>query len=152
MKKTKGITPKEWLFCCYYSHTCNAREAASRAGYRLNPEKSGEKLLKKPGIQRELKSMKQSISKSELISGLKRMAFGSVSDAVKLMYRDEVEDSELEELDLFNISEIKRPRGGGLEIKFFDRLKALERLAAMQEESDEFAVRSFFEAISKGEE
>lgn len=36
--------------------------------------------------------------------------------------------SELRKLDLFNVSEIRRPRGGGIEIKFFDRIKALQCL------------------------
>ena len=34
----------------------------------------------------------------------------------------------LENMDLFNISEIKKVKGGGVEIKFFDRIKALEKL------------------------
>jgi hypothetical protein len=37
----------------------------------------------------------------------------------------------MEGLELFNVSEIKRPKGGGIEIKFFDRMKALERLGEM---------------------
>ena len=31
-------------------------------------------------------------------------------------------------MDLFNISEIKKPKDGAMEIKFFDRIKALEKL------------------------
>ena len=31
-------------------------------------------------------------------------------------------------MDLYCISEIKRPKDGSMEIKFFDRLKALEKL------------------------
>ena len=35
---------------------------------------------------------------------------------------------QLEHMDLFLVSEIKRPKDGSMEIKFFDRLKALEKL------------------------
>ena len=38
------------------------------------------------------------------------------------------EDSEIDRLNLFNVSEIKRVKGGGLELKFFDRQKALEKM------------------------
>lgn len=151
MKKSKTISAKEWLFCRYYSRTRNAREAASRAGYRLYPEKTGERLLKKPSVIKEIRDMREEVSKDELVSGLKRMAFGSVSDALRLLYEETIDKEELEKLDLFNISEIKKAKGGGLEIKFFDRLRALERLAVICEEQDEFAARSFFESISKGE-
>ena len=31
-------------------------------------------------------------------------------------------------MDLYSVSEIKRPKDGSMEIKFFDPLKALEKL------------------------
>ena len=31
-------------------------------------------------------------------------------------------------LDLFNVSEVKRVKGGGVEVKLFDRQKALEKM------------------------
>ncbi len=52
-------------------------------------------------------------------------------------------------MDLFNISEIKRKKGGDIEIKFFDRLKALERLCELCSKEDEEA-HSLFSAIEKG--
>ena len=39
----------------------------------------------------------------------------------------------LAKADLFNVSEIKRIKGGGVEIKFFDRQKALERLSDLND-------------------
>ena len=64
-----------------------------------------------------------------------RLAFGSVADAMKLMLCEEsMSTEEIERLDLFNVSDIKRPKGGGLEIKFFDRQKALERLIEFNEQ------------------
>ena len=56
----------------------------------------------------------------------------------------------LPKLDLFNVSEIKRPRGGGMEIKFFDRLKALEKLTDDSEKEDR--ATPFYDAIVKGAE
>ena len=52
-----------------------------------------------------------------------------------------------EKLDLFNVSEIKRPKGGGLEIKFFDRLKALEHLEQLCTGGDEDSALPFYKAL-----
>ncbi len=50
-------------------------------------------------------------------------------------------------MDLFNIAEIKRPKGGGLEIKFFDRLKPLERLAEMSADEAADSAIPFYQAL-----
>lgn len=60
--------------------------------------------------------------------GYRQLAFGSISDAVSLLYKEEPTVRELAKMDLFSISEIKRARDGAMEIKFYDRLKALEKL------------------------
>lgn len=74
--------------------------------------------------RRKKKSIRQ-----EYTEGLRHLAFGEIQDAVRLLYAPEEQIlPALGEMDLFNISEIKRPKGGGMEIKFFDRLKALEKL------------------------
>ncbi len=64
----------------------------------------------------------------KLARGYERLAFGSIQDAVKLLFCEELDPEWLSGLDLFPVSEIKRPKGGGMEIKFVDRLKAMERL------------------------
>jgi hypothetical protein len=61
--------------------------------------------------------------------GLERLADGRANDAVRLAFAEELPDpEELEQMDLYNVSEIKRVKGGGVEIKLFDRQKALEKL------------------------
>ena len=54
----------------------------------------------------------------------------------------------LPKLKLMNVSEIKRPKGGGMEIKFFDRIKALERLGSDKSSSSDSSL-SFYEALEK---
>ena len=52
-------------------------------------------------------------TKDEVRKGLKRLAFGDIKDAVLLLFAQEGDVlSRLGELDLYNISEIKRPKGG----------------------------------------
>lgn len=80
-------------------------------------------------------------------SGYYRLAFGSIADAVSLLFTDSPSKEELNKMDLFSVSEIKRPKDGSMEIKFFDRLKALEHLESETEE--ETTARDFFDAIGK---
>lgn len=70
-------------------------------------------------------------------AGLKRLAFGSCNDAVVLAFAEELPPPDIiSSLDLFNVSEIKRVKGGGVEIKLFDRLKALEKLHEIENLSE----------------
>jgi hypothetical protein len=63
------------------------------------------------------------------MSGLERLAFGSCNDAVYLVFSEELPPADvISGLDLFNVSEVKRVKGGGVEVKLFDRQKALEKL------------------------
>lgn len=77
-----------------------------------------------------------------------RLAFGCVSDAIKLLYCEDTEKESIEQMDLFNISEIKRKKGGDIEIKFFDRLKALEKLQQLCDEKDIISGASLYSAIA----
>lgn len=153
MFMAKTLTKKEQDFCDYYFATRNPREAAIYAGYSLNPARAGAKLLLKSAISDEIqkRDSKNAARIEEICAGLRRLAFGSVADAVKLAYSEEpLSGGQIEELDLFNISEIKRPKGGGTEIKFFDRLKALEKLQTLCEASGESRALPFYEAMEKG--
>ncbi len=67
--------------------------------------------------------------------GYEKLAYGSVADAVRLLFTEAPDLAALERMDLFNISEIKRPKGGGMEIKFFDRIKALQCLEELSDDS-----------------
>ncbi len=69
--------------------------------------------------------------KKKLRRGFEQLAFGSVTDAVRLLFEEELTRAALDEMNLFNVAEIKRLKGGGMEIKFVDRLKALQCLEQM---------------------
>ena len=79
--------------------------------------------------------------------GYERLAFGSTADAFRLLMSTGDDALDVGMLDLFNVSEIKRPKDGAMEIKFFDRLKALEQLGGVPEEQG--AAAAFYEALSK---
>lgn len=93
---------------------------------------------------------RKQITQKEVSEGLRRLAFGEIQDAVSLLFEsDDGIISKLPQLDLFNISEIKRVKGGGMEIKFFDRLKALEKLGQAVSTADKAQVSSFYDALEK---
>jgi hypothetical protein len=79
------------------------------------------------------------------------LAFGPNNDAVKLLFFDEAPPAEvIDGLDLFNISEIRRPKGGGMEMKFFGRMEAMQRLEAMDGcTAGSDSAKAFYEAIGK---
>ncbi|MBQ2842053.1 MAG: terminase small subunit [Clostridia bacterium] len=148
---SKKLTEKERLFCLYYAQGGDARGCAARAGFTLAPQRSAVKLLARSEIEAEIKRIeKERKSVSAVERGLHRLAFGSVADALKLMLcEDTMSAEEIEKLDFFNVSEIKHPKGGGLEIKFFDRLKALEKLEKLGS-ATENPQSSFIQALSEG--
>lgn len=132
------MTLKKQLFCNYFVQLQNHKEAAIRAGY--DPKEAddvGMKLLMQKAVKKQIKKQIDNIILEnqnnnllqKSISGFERLAFGSVTDSIKLISGEFPEDlKSFSQLDLFNISEIKRSQNGTVEVKFFDRLKALEKI------------------------
>lgn len=116
------------------------------------PEKAAAKLLRRSDITEEIArtDKQREATEKDIAIGYQRLAFGCISDAVCLLFSDEVSREEIEKMDLFNISEIKRKKGGDIEIKFFDRLKALEKLTDMSNICRGNEENSIFSAIEKG--
>lgn len=145
------LTRQERQFCCHYASSGNSTQAAILAGCKENPENWGENLLCKEDIADEIARLlairKKTVS-SMAVTGYKKLAFGSIGDAVSLLYMENPDMETLKNMDLYCVSEIRKPKEGAMEIKFFDRLKALEKLEAGSLE-DSGAV-SFFEALNRG--
>lgn len=143
-EKIRVLTSREKQFCSFYVNSGNAREAAISAGYN-QPEKSSSALLMRDDINAEIERLFRYKTKNfrhRACIGYERLAFGNVSDAVRLMLSENPLEENLDKYDLFNIAEIKHPKEGAMEIKFFDRLKALEKLenaeSAEQKSGSEF--------------
>ena len=124
-------------FCCHYAVLGNPEEAAVKAGYpKSTALADAADCLNDENCRNLITALSRVISdESPAKVGLRRLAFGSSRDAVTLAFSEEAptQDS-ISDLDLFNVSEIKRVKGGGVEIKFFDRLKALEKLYELETE------------------
>ncbi len=83
-----------------------------------------------------------------MLEGYRRIAFGDVSDPVRLLFCEDIAPRALKSMDLFSVSEIKRPKGGGMEIKFFDRIRALQCMQELGEEEE--APCGFYRALEQG--
>lgn len=148
----KNLTKKELDFCRWYARLRNPKEAAIKSGYTILPEYRGITLLSKKQIVSKIKELdnENRADESLVSAGLSRLAFGSTADAVKLILSANSDNSPSPDtLDLFNVSEIKYTSGKGMEIKFFDRLKALEQLSKLSESSLNSSALSFYEALER---
>lgn len=148
----KRLTKKEEDFCKYYAVLQNPRESAVRAGFEILPEYRAMCLLSKKSIKNRIRELeKENTADENLISaGFRRLAFGSCADAVKLLLSCNGENSpDIDSLDLFGISEIKYSCNKGMEIKFFDRIKALERLSELACNGRDGTAISFYEALER---
>lgn len=150
--KKKNLSQREKDFCVCYASCGNTLESALKAGYTKNPEKCGERLLCRSDISDEIarveKTMEQTSSCLAKV-GYQRLAFGNIADAISLLFMENPSPEKLKTMDLFSVSEIKRPKDGAMEIKFFDRLKALEKLEIMSS-GKENQITPFYEALKMG--
>ena len=77
-------------------------------------------------------SSKENDMKEEIYQGYQQLAFGSIADAIKLLFMEEPAPRALGKMNFINVAEIRRMKEGAMEIKFFDRLKALESWKKLQ--------------------
>lgn len=126
---------RKYMFCCHYAFLGNPEEAAVRAGY---PQKTAiadaAECLRDKECLKTISELKYLFTDMDAVkAGLKRLAFGSCRDAAALAFAEELPPpSVIDSLDLFNVAEIKRDKGGGVEIRLADRLKALEKLCELE--------------------
>lgn len=138
-----SLSEKRKLFCYYYLILGNVYEAAVKAGFPPSTALvDGLQTLENSGCKLRLQRL-QTVTNQPVArlvtAGLERLAFGSVNDAVSLIFCEEqLSQNAVSSLDLFNVSEIKKVKGGGVEIKFADRVRAMEQLLACDRENSDF--------------
>ncbi|MEG2038597.1 MAG: terminase small subunit [Oscillospiraceae bacterium] len=152
MQYQNKITKKEKIFCFLAANGLSLTAAAKGAELDFSPDgivrliENEQVLLKLTEYQ---KALQQRSAAAMARLGLEKLAFGSVKDAVALVGAEELPSAKmLGEMDLGCISEIKRPKGGGCEIKLVDRLKALELLAELPEQ-EQGEVANFVAALER---
>ena len=95
--------------------------------------------------------MKEQQRADRALRYLKRLAFYRPNDAIRIAMEEGEVD--VRRLKLEGVSEFKRHANGAVEIKFFDRLKALELLLELQEErAPTGTLESFLKGVAEGED
>lgn len=145
---------RQEAFCGWYAMLGNLTEASERAGFEKSSALSeGLKCLRSESCRKKIAQFRRILSDDgNVAAGLKRLAFGSCRDALYLVFADELPPKPvIDGLDLFNVSEIKRDKGG-VEVRFFDRLKALEKLYELENAfSEKDKAKSLLAALTGGE-
>lgn len=141
------------LFYALYRALGNAREAASLFGYcGYSGAEYAWRMLGNKKAAKRLEALKPAPAEyvDAVCSGLKRLAFSPANDAVRLaLYGQNLSSLELDQLDLFCLSELKYG-DKGVELKFFDRQKALELLYNIASSADEEQKeRSFYDTLEE---
>lgn len=141
------LTAREREFCLSFMQSGDAQLSARSAGFR-NPDSEGERLLCNEKICAELERLSElrgRLLTALSVIGYQRLAFGSAADAASLLFEENPSREALGKMDLFLVSEIRRPKDGAMEIKFFDRARALEKLASLSMERESSS--SLYDAI-----
>ena len=156
MPSSDSKTARRRLFCCWYAVTGDPEGSAVRAGYsREEALPQALACLRSRCCRKQIAQLRTALSGTDsILAGLRRLAFGSSTDAVKLAFSDELPPPDIiSSLDLYNVSEIKRVKGGGVEIRLFDRMKALEKLFELENSfSGRDMAESLISALAPGEE
>lgn len=129
------MKPREKQFCQWLAILGEPTQAAQKAGYR-HPEEVWPDLLERKEIADEVKRIARALCavyENTAKCSLYRVAYGGVEEALTLLYDENPPKEKLSAAGLLNIAEIKRTKDKTIEIKFFDRLKAAEKLAVLRE-------------------
>jgi len=90
---------------------------------------------------------KGSKRREALIRQMQMLAKGRVNDAVKLAYLSEERRDLIDDLDLTALTEFKRGGNGAVEMKFIDRMKAMEQLLVLSQESESERLASLLDCL-----
>ena len=99
-----------------------------------------------------MKRNKKPLDRKQLLEQMRALACARVNDAVKLAYLTEEEREAIGKLDLSALIEFRRSGAGTVELKFADRMKALERLLELSGPSGEEQLDSLFRRMEDEEE
>ncbi|MBQ7777771.1 MAG: terminase small subunit [Oscillibacter sp.] len=128
MRETSGGRQRK--FCQAYLRTMDVERAADEAGCS-----DGFAQLASESVQSKLEQMREAaagqLRREDVLRRLAQLAFGQANDGVKLALQGR--EAETEGMDLSAVAEIRVTDKGGVEIKFVDRVKALEALCGLLE-------------------
>lgn len=98
-----------------------------------------------------MKRDKMGLSREALLEQMEKLACAKVNDAVKLAFLPEEERDVIGRLDLAALTEFRRSGAGTVEMKFTDRMRALERLLELSGPGSEEQLERFLQRMEDPE-
>ena len=97
---------------------------------------------------------KKEISREAILRELKKIALSKPNAGIELAYMEKPSRQVIQRLDLSAVSEFRRNSAGAVELRFIDRVKALQTLCELLDGGgDESRTDEFFRALEEvGEE
>lgn len=133
-------------FCRAYLRTMDPERAAAECGQR-----DGFSLLASRAVQARLEKMRTDaaaqLRREDVLRRLAQLAFGRANDAARLALRPREVDPE--SLDLSAVAELK-VTDKGVEVKLVDRVRALETLCSLLENSGGDGAEALYRALAEG--
>lgn len=135
-----------WLreFCAAYLRTMDPEQAAEAAG-----REDGFAALALKSVRQRLEKMRGAaageLRREDALRRLAQLAFGRANDAARLALAPKEVDPGA--LDLSAVAEIKVTDKGGVEVKLVDRVRALETLCGLLEESGGGGAEELYRAL-----
>ena len=127
-----------WLFAQEYVVDLNATRAAVRAGYTAkHAAVTASKLLRNVNVEywiaeaQELKARRRDITNDRVLEEMRRLAFAQTTDMVELKggFVTIKDTDSLTTEQKSAISQIRQKKDGEIEVRFYDKQKALDSLA-----------------------
>lgn len=149
VRERESGTGRLGRFCRAYLRTMDPERAAAEAGYI-----DGFAQLAAERTQGRLERMREcaagQLRREDALRRLAQLAFGQVNDGVRLAFAGKT--AETQALDLSAVSEIRVTEKGGVEVKFVDRVRALETLCTLLESSGGQGAEELYRALTAGQE
>ena len=99
----------------------------------------------------ECREKLETLDAQALLEQMGKLACAKVNDAVKLAYLPEEERDAIGRLDLSALTEFRRSGAGTVEMKFTDRMRALERLLELSGPGGEEQLEQFLQRMEEPE-
>lgn len=134
-KTPQELRPKQKRFVEEYLIDLNGKQAAVRAGYAAgSAHVTASRLLSRPDIRNLVTSAlgdRFGVTHCAIVEELAAIAFHNIGDYMDWAegWLSVVPSSQLTESQLKAIATVKLGSGGGMELRFHDKLRALELLA-----------------------
>ena len=145
MAERRSGTDRRGTFCRAYLRTMDPERAAAEAG-----KQDGFAYLAEERVQNRLEQMREAaagqLRREDAVRRLAQMAFGQVNDGVRLALLGKT--AETENMDLSAVAEIRVTDKGGVEVKFVDRVKALETLCNLLESNNGQGATDLYRALT----